>query len=372
MVKPRNTSVTSGKKVSTLPIPDLAYEEIRHALLEWFQHHQRDLPWRQTKDPYAIWLSEIMLQQTRVTTVIPYYKRFLERFPTVESLAEAALDDVLALWSGLGYYRRARHLHAAAQDIVERFEGQLPADHKALLSIKGIGRYTAGAIASIAFDLPFPAVDGNVFRIFARLCCLKYPINSTALHKIVEAMANVLAKGERPGELTQGLMELGALICTPKSPTCLLCPIREHCSSLETGQVDLYPVPKRKTKVQDITVQWALLRRSGRVLFIQRPEDGLFAGLWELPGLYLSHPGPDEPTLLLEQLEEWGLQLQLSETVTPYQHTLSHRQLHIQLYHGTQLRGRLNLPRHSFRWISLKTLDELPISSITRRVLKAL
>lgn len=356
---------------TTENIPDLNYVSLRNSLVEWFRHQQRDLPWRHTKDPYAIWISEIMLQQTRVATVIPYYERFLKQFPTVTALAEAPLDDVLAQWSGLGYYRRARHLHEAAQDIVERFQGQLPADHKQLLSIKGIGRYTAGAIASIAFRMPYPAVDGNVYRIVARISCISDPVNSPKLHKISEAIASILLQDTDPSDLTQGLMELGALVCTPKSPACLLCPIREHCASYAAGTTEQYPVPKAKAKVQDIAVQWALLQRGGKFLLVQRPEDGLFAGLWELPGLYAPHPSPENAAPLLAHLQSLGVETQLTETPTSYQHTLSHRRLHIQLYQSTSLKGRLSLPRQTYRWVTLDSWNELPISSITRKVLES-
>lgn len=361
------------KKASQkVELPSLDYDDMREQLAEWYSHQQRELPWREIKDPYATWVSEIMLQQTRVATVIPYFLRFMERFPTVTELANADLDDVLAQWSGLGYYRRARHLHAGAQEVVERFGGELPANHKELLSIKGIGRYTAGAIASIAFDLPYPAVDGNVYRIFSRIACLDDPVNSPALHRTCEAIASQIVQGESPGDLTQAMMELGALVCTPKSPACLLCPVREHCKAYATGQTLAYPVPKKTTKVRDMTVQWAMLQRDEHILLVQRPADGLFAGLWELPGLYLPHPGPDHTNDLQAHLTSLGLIATLQPEPRHYQHTLSHRRMHIALYQSEAIEGSVSLPPDTFQWVQLDDHPNLPISSITRQVFTSL
>ena len=200
--------------------------EVRGALLGWYRRHKRDLPWRRTRDPYAIWLSETMLQQTRVETVIPYYERFLARFPSVQALAEAAPDEVSKLWSGLGYYSRARNLHAAARKVVDGYGGELPSDVAALQELPGIGRYTAGAVASIAFDRAAPIVDGNVARVLARLLDLRDDVSAPATQQRLWAEAEALARGPKPGDLNQSLMELGALICTPRAPKCLLCPLR--------------------------------------------------------------------------------------------------------------------------------------------------
>lgn len=344
---------------------------MRDQLAEWYGHQQRELPWREMKNPYGTWVSEIMLQQTRVATVIPYFLRFMERFPTVTDLAEADLDDVLAQWSGLGYYRRARNLHAGAKEVVERFGGELPANHKDLLSIKGIGRYTAGAIASIAFNLPYPAVDGNVYRIFSRICCLDDPVNTPALHRTCEAIASQIVQGNSPGDLTQAMMELGALTCTPKSPACLLCPVREHCKAYATGQTLDYPVPKKTTAVQDMTVQWAMVKRNDQILLVQRPDDGLFAGLWELPGLYLDYPGPNNTDALQSYLQGIGLSVELQADPSSYQHTLSHRRMHISLFQSQSVEGTPTLPSKSFQWVHLHDHLNLPISSITRRVFQA-
>jgi A/G-specific adenine glycosylase len=202
-----------------------AGKRLRAALLAWFDRNRRELPWRRTRDPYAIWLSEVMLQQTQVATVIPYWERFLARFPTVTALAEAPLDEVLSLWSGLGYYSRARNLHRAANEVVARHGGALPASHAALLALPGFGRYTAGAVASIAFGLPEPLVDGNVARVFSRACAIEGAPGDREREKKLWAEAARWVQGERPGELNQALMELGATVCTARSPRCGLCPL---------------------------------------------------------------------------------------------------------------------------------------------------
>jgi A/G-specific adenine glycosylase len=243
--------------------------------------HRRDLPWRNTRDPYAIWVSEIMLQQTRVETVIPYYRRFLERFPDVRSLAAAREPDVLSLWSGLGYYGRARNLRDAASMLVREHAARLPEEPAALRRLPGIGEYTAAAIASVAFDRPAAAVDGNVIRVLARIHGLRGRRNSTPLRRRVGAIAEDLAAGPRPGDWTQALMELGATICLPREPLCDRCPVRAACMARQTGTPDRYPeaAPTSPPKQERRVI--LLSRRNGRFLLIPDPAEG--SGVWTLP-----------------------------------------------------------------------------------------
>lgn len=350
--------------------PDLA--SIRASLLDWFHHQQRDLPWRETKDPYAIWMSEIMLQQTRVETVKPYFRKFLERFPTVQDMAAADVSEVLALWSGLGYYRRARNLHKASQMVVEVFGGDFPRTHEEVLSLPGVGRYTAGAITSIAYDLPYAAVDGNVHRVMSRLFCIEEARGSKELDKESWYWAEQLVQGEQAGDFNQSLMELGAMICTPRSPTCMLCPIREHCEAYATGRSAELPLPKESKKVKELDVLWAVLRRSGKLLLIKRPDQGLFAGMWELPGLYLDKESETPVETLAAHIAQMGLTVTLQQTPTPYTHVLTHRKLNISLYQGRGVKGKLSLPRTEWQWISLAQLPELGLSSITKTILDQL
>jgi A/G-specific adenine glycosylase len=252
---------------------------IAAALLRHFDAHRRAMPWRETRDPYAIWVSEVMLQQTRVDTVRPYYERWLRRFPTVGALADAELDDVLREWQGLGYYRRARNLHRAARMVRERYHGELPREPAALRALPGVGEYTAGAVASIAFGARVPAVDGNVRRVLARL----YDLADPGPAELRDRAAALIPAG-RPGDFNESLMELGATTCSPRAPDCGACPIAEWCAARALGVQEERPVRKRRGPVPAITVVTAVLARpGGGLLLTRRPETGLLAGLWEFP-----------------------------------------------------------------------------------------
>lgn len=257
---------------------------MRDALLTWYLAHRRDLPWRRADDPYAVWVSEMMLQQTRVATVIPYYERWMARFPTLADLADAELDDVLSVWQGLGYYARARRLHGAARAVVERHGGALPADVDALLALPGVGPYTAGAIASIAFGLEAPLVDGNVARVLARCFAIDTDIARAAAQRQVHGLAAALVRGPAPGDFNQAMMELGATVCTPTSPACMLCPWRSECAAFEQGRQTELPVKRRKAPPRrERRHAWALQRTDGAWLLCRRRTEGLLGGLWEFP-----------------------------------------------------------------------------------------
>ncbi len=264
------------------------------ALAAWFDATSRDLPWRRERAPYAVWLSEVMLQQTRVDTVVPYFQRFLARFPDVRALAAAPLDDVLHLWSGLGYYRRARQLHATAREVTERHGGVFPAEAPALRALPGIGAYTAGAIASIAYGRREPLVDGNVARVLARLEGIGEPIKSPSAVRRVWAIAARLLPDEQPGRFNEALMELGAMVCTPRDPRCDACPVSRFCAARAAGRERELPVVARKAAVPVVpAVAAVLVAPDGRILFARRREGGLFGGLWEPPmveGFRLGRP----------------------------------------------------------------------------------
>ncbi|MCI0672478.1 MAG: A/G-specific adenine glycosylase [Myxococcaceae bacterium] len=316
------TQKRSGAQPPALPAG------LRSELLSWFDAHRRELPWRRTKDAYAIWLSEVMLQQTQVAVVIPYWQRFLERLPTVQALARAELSEVLGAWKGLGYYTRARNLHRAAQQMLERHGGRVPDTHAELLALPGFGRYTAGAVASIAFGLPTPLVDGNVARLFARLFEVEGPPGDREREERLWALAEALVQGERPGDLNQALMELGATVCRPEAPTCLLCPVRRHCRALAHGRVDELPPPKERRPLKALTLALAVWRRGEHVLLARREERGLFGGLWELPSVELSGAGDPAP-LLSAAL---GVAITLGPPSGEVQRTLTHRALTLRLY----------------------------------------
>jgi A/G-specific adenine glycosylase len=254
---------------------------LRRRLLDHYDRHRRALPWRGETDPYRIWVSEVILQQTRVETAIPYYRRWLKRFPTLEALAEADREEVMAAWSGLGYYRRARNLHDAARVVREKRGGELPAERDELSALPGIGSYTAGAVASIAFGRREPAVDGNARRVLSRLFDLERP--SVAR---LERLARALVPTDRPGDFNQALMELGATVCRPRGPRCAACPLAGLCLARRRGTVERRPTPRRRGQVPVFRVGTAILSsRKGRVLLARRPESGLLGGTWEFPGV---------------------------------------------------------------------------------------
>ena len=254
-------------------------------LLDWYRENQADLPWRHDPTPYYVWLSEVMLQQTQVETVIPYYARFIDAFPTIEALAAAPLDDVLKLWEGLGYYSRARNLQRAARIIVGEHGGDLPSEVGDLLKLPGIGRYTAGAIASIAFGRAAPALDGNVIRVFTRLLDLDDDISQSATRKKLWRLAADWLPAQDAGEYNQALMELGQRVCRPKNPLCADCPIQAHCRAWSAGRQNQRPLRAKRRPTPHYDVTAGLIRAErGRLLIAQRPLEGLLGGLWEFPG----------------------------------------------------------------------------------------
>ena len=271
---------------------------LRKSLLAWFDQHARDLPWRTpTRDPYAVWVSETMLQQTRVATVIPYFHRFMDRFPTLDSLASAPIDDVLAAWSGLGYYRRARSMHAAANRLVGEGKTSLPSDHAALLSYPGIGNYTAAAISSIAFGQVVPVVDGNVIRVLARLTDDDEPVGTTTATKRTRSVAEQLIDPDRPGAFNEAMMELGATVCVPGVPVCGECPWQQRCRGLRAGRVEDLPVVPEKGASPRVILDALVVTDGAQVLLCQRMVDGLFGGLWEPPMLEARGRGNDRVVL---------------------------------------------------------------------------
>ena len=303
--------------------------EIARNLAVWYGRAARDLPWRRTRDPYRIWLSEVMLQQTRVDTVIPYYERFLARFPDARSLAEAPLDDVLALWSGLGYYSRARALHRAAQQIVAEHGGRLPATAEGLRALSGVGPYTAGAIASIAFDAPEPLVDGNVARVLSRVYGVTLDARGAEAQKVFWETAGRLVKVDPavpPSVLNQSLMELGALVCSPARPACGVCPLSGQCVANRDGLTETLPVMSARAKPKPVAMVAAVVWHGGRVLLARRAAQGLFGGLWEPPLVEAKTLDDAAPILGAFGIDTAALRL---VSRTPVRHVLSHRSLSV-------------------------------------------
>ena len=260
-------------------------------LLAWYTAEKRDLPWRKTGDPYSIWVSEVMLQQTQVKTVIPYYERFLQLFPGIEQLGTASLEEVLTVWRGLGYYSRARRMWEGARYLLNQRGGKMPTDYESLLLVPGIGKYTAGAIASIAFEQRVAAIDGNVMRVVSRLLAWSESVETARSYRHFNAHLLAWQPTLQPGDFNQALMELGAMVCTPTKPNCESCPVTQACEGYLQGEAHLYPIKKLKAKRQVVTRLTFVLRRGGQVFLQRRPSQGLLADLWEFPGVELSQEG---------------------------------------------------------------------------------
>ena len=346
-------------------------KEVRRALLSWYRKTRRDLPWRRTRDPYRIWVSETMLQQTRVETVVDYYERFLARFPDLHSLATADTDEVLGEWAGLGYYGRARNLQTAARQVVEEWGGEMPDDVEGLRSLKGVGRYTAGAVASIAFDRPAPVVDGNVTRVLTRLLGIREAVQSRAVVNRLWEEAEALARGRSPGDLNQALMELGATVCTPRSPLCEVCPVAAHCQARESGDPEAIPVKRPRPKPKRLEAAAAFLERRGKVLAVRRPPRGLLGGLWELPGGELEAREIPEEGLARSMREHLGLTLSGTEKLGTVRHVFTHRVLHLHVFRARGAAGRVRLAGFdAHRWLPPARLTELPQSALMGKALR--
>jgi A/G-specific adenine glycosylase len=340
-------------------------------LLDWYGREKRNLPWRQTRDPYAIWVSEVMLQQTQVKTVLGYWPRFLQRFPTVSALAAAEESDVLALWRGLGYYARARGLWRAAQAVAAWHDGKLPAEKDALLALPGFGRYTAGAVGSIAFGLPLPLVDGNVARVFSRLFAIEGPTGEREREKRIWAVAEALLPPGRPGDWNQALMELGATVCTPKTPRCERCPLMNACTARAMGRVHELPEPKVRAPRKALHLACAVVERKGRVLLLQRPSGGLFGGLWELPSIEVPEGAPvKKASAGLKKLLGAGMGKPVLAGVV--QRTLTHRDLTLRLFR-VPLRGKVTPtpPYQALLWADGSVRKSVGMSTAMRKALEA-
>ncbi len=325
---------------------------IRAPLLAWFDKSQRDLPWRQSKDAYSVWVSEIMCQQTQVATVIPFFERWMAAFPTVDDLAMAPLDDVLGYWAGLGYYRRARFLHQAAQ-LVHTTE--IPTTFAEWLKLPGVGRYTAGAIASISLGEVVPVVDGNVDRVLSRLLCVGDEKSPSIREKRIWKIATALVDPTRPGDFNQSLMELGATVCMPRSPLCLECPISFACDSFASGRVSEFPPVKKRTKSRQETTSLYVLRREGLFGLIQRPVEGLHGGLWEFPSL-----SGDTP-VVAELAKLHGLEISNPVLMGDFKHVFSHIQMTYRVFSADLIdQGGAEL-----KWV--EDAFSLPVSAAMRK-----
>ncbi len=338
-------------------------------LIEWYRDNARDLPWRGTVSAYAIWVSEIMLQQTRVETVIPYYQRWMDSYPTVAELAKASERDILNHWEGLGYYSRARNLHKAARIVMEDYGGELPDDPASLQNLPGIGRYTAAAIASLAFGRDEAVLDGNVRRVLSRI------FNVQHLHRSAKAEATLWELAEAnliagmAAEYNQALMELGALVCTPRSPSCHQCPVAYQCQAFALGIQEQLPVKAAKSYRPHHTVTAAIIEEQGRYMIAQRPADGLLGSLWEFPG-GKQEPGESLPACLQREInEELGMHIKVGEPAGIYDHAYTHFSVTLHAFHCSSLNGTPQLTEHQdVRWVPASQLDRFPMGKIDRQI----
>jgi len=351
-------------------------KSISNAVVKWFEREQRALPWREDPSPYRVWISEIMAQQTRIETVLPYFSRFIKRFPDVNALADASLDEVLSMWSGLGYYSRAQNLHKAAKIIVERHGSGLPRDIKSLRALPGIGRYTAGAIASIAFDIPEPVLDGNIMRVLSRIFDLGGDIRSSHIRGRLWDIASAMIPQKNSRSFNQGLMELGALICTPKSPKCRECPVRFHCLSSARGTIADRPVKTaRKASPIIYLIVAVIYRKDGALLLAQNDYKKLFGGLWLFPQIQIEKSELEKSSKndLAKHFENHiGVRLSIRKKIGSIRHVLTHRKLILTLYECSIRDEKQFNPSgyRSFRWVkNSRGLDGLGLAAITKKML---
>lgn len=344
--------------------------DVRSRLLEWYATSHRDLPWRRTRDPYRILVAEYLLQRTRIVAGLPYYERFIARFPTVRDLAEASIDDVLSAWEGIGFYGRARRLHAAARVIVEEHTGKVPASYEALSALPGIGPYTAGAVGSIAFDLAVPAVDGNVTRVIARLFRIRVDVTKRETAVRIRDIAARLVPPEHPGTFNQAMMELGATVCTPTAPVCPECPLEGICLARAAGEERRLPVSKRARPVLTVRVVFGLVRRpDGRVLLVRRPEGGLLAGLWALPGGERREAEDERAALRRTIRAQTGLRVHVGSPIARVSHTFSHRRWHGTIYECAPA-GSIR-PRAESTWMRPQAAPSMPLVPFHRKAIAA-
>jgi len=338
-------------------------KDIQTKLLRWFKRKGRNLPWRRTTDPYAIWISEIMLQQTQVSTVIPYYQKFLKAFPTVRHLARTNLSNVLRVWEGLGYYSRARNLHRACQIVLDRFRGIIPNDPKHLLSLPGIGRSTAGAILSFAFHKDAPVLDGNAKRVISRLFAVSDNPTAGKTDDLLWRISESLVPKGYSNPFNQALMDLGSMTCTVKEPGCAGCPLRDVCKARASGKPEKYPSKRIKKTIPHVGSVSAVIKRDGKVLLRQRPPSGLLGGLWEFPNWRITEKSNLKMSLRNHIRKDIGITANVEEFIGTFHQTFSHFKLTLQVYHCQATNGR-----GKGEWVRIRSLHLFPMSRIHRKI----
>jgi len=348
-------------------------QEFQKTLLTWFKKHQRDLPWRGIDDPYRIWISEVMLQQTQVKKVVGYYERFIKRFPDVQQLAAATLQDVLKVWEGLGYYARARNLHKAANIVVEDLDGVIPNDYSNFRQLPGVGDYSAAAVLSITFNAPYAAVDGNIKRVLARLFIMETPINDVRSAKLFQQKADDLLDLEEPGLFNQAMMELGAIVCRPQSPTCLVCPVNTFCQAFQAKRQDEFPLRLKKEKAPEHQMVAGVIYKGSEVLIVQRPLDGLLGGLWEFPNGRIAEDETAEEACIRYITEVVNLSVTNIKYLTRIKHAYTHFKIVVDVFQCDYQSGEVVLKGLiDAKWVKLTSLQDYPLPRATHKFLDKL
>jgi A/G-specific adenine glycosylase len=351
------------------PLRPTEISDFQNSPRAWFDTNKRDLPWRRTTDPYKIWVAEVMLQQTQVKTVIPYFNKFVVRYPDVLTLSKAPLEDILKSWENMGYYTRARNLHKAAAEITRDFGGRVPTGYKSFRGLPGVGDYIAAAVMSIAFGEPYAVVDGNVKRVLSRLFSIDAPVNHSASARIFKERATELLDRHDSGTFNQAMMELGATICRPRQPLCGCCPVQKHCAAYRTGQPMDYPVRKPKKKIPEYQIAIGVIFKDGRMLITRRKEDGLLGGLWEFPGGKIQEGESSEDACKREIEEEVNLEVDVIDFVTHVDHAYSHFKIAVDVYACRYRAGDLILDGPvDYRWILVDETDNYPFPAVNHRI----
>ncbi|HMB92443.1 MAG TPA: A/G-specific adenine glycosylase [Rhodothermales bacterium] len=356
------------------PLTEDHLRVFRNNLIDWFEAVKRDMPWRQTNDPYRIWISEIMLQQTRVDQAEPYYERFTEAFPTVEALAKADLDEVLKQWEGLGYYSRARNLHRAAQMVVDDFDARVPDTYDAIRALPGVGPYTAAAVLSLAYERPHAVLDGNVARVLTRVFAIRDEVNKTRTKRHLQQLADDLLAPEQPGAFNEAIMELGATVCMPANPTCPRCAVNDVCEAYALGTPEAFPVKKKKAPVPHYDIAVGLIfDGEGRILIQRRPEDKMLGGLWEFPGGKQEEGETIAETCQREVREELGIDIEIGDLFQRISHAFTHFKITLHAFRCRILAGtpaaREGQP---IRWVTVPELADYAFPRANRRLIEAL
>lgn len=354
-------------------MPLQSNKEFNSKLLNWFKVYKRDMPWRGITNPYRIWVSEIMLQQTQVNKVVGYYENFINRFPDIQTLASASLQDVLKVWEGLGYYARARNLHKAAQLIIKDFNGEIPKDYISFRSLPGVGDYSAAAVMSIAFNQLYAAVDGNIRRVLSRLFLMDSPVNDSSSTKDFQEKADSLLDFDDPGNFNQAMMELGATVCRPQSPTCVVCPVNAFCKAFKEGLQNEYPFRLQTQKTPEHKIAAGIIYKGSDVLIVQRPLDGLLGGLWEFPNGNLNKGETPDVACIRHITESTNLSVSNLNYITQVKHAYTHFKIIVDAFECEYIHGdlQLNGPIDA-KWIKVDELKDFPLPKATHKIIEKL